>query len=308
MSPRLVAKGEYNDLAASGLPFTQSWRFGVDAERLDSDRVEGVIADVQRMQSQFITSSTVSVPACNPCCAPACRSCCGSYVAERSSSEAALSVAAIGPSVLAAAAVGMVGILIASRRRAAIALTRGRGASTLVLIGAQLWEAIVLVGLAVMRGHGRWILAGARARQPGIVPLVVAVGIGAVAALAVGGWPAARRPLRELHADETPVLRPSSRRLVLEGTAVLVAIGGIFLLQQRGLTIGSGPADHLRSPARSHAGAGRTGGRHRRDAPLPGADSRARMDGRARAATSSRCSGCEPWVATRPSPTCRCWC
>jgi putative ABC transport system permease protein len=43
-----------------------------------------------------------------------------------------------------------------------------------------------------------------------------------------------------LGAEERPVLRPSGRRLVLEGTAVLLAVGGILLLRQRGLAIEDG--------------------------------------------------------------------
>lgn len=236
----LVAPETFNDLALSGLPFAQDWRFFVDPSGLDSSEVGSLIEELQRVQARFITSSTTGAVSGRPVFRSNLVDLMQAYLAQRSASEAALSVAAIGPLVLAGAAVGMLGILIVNRRRAAIALTRGRGGSSFVVIGAQLWEAILLVGLAVLAGIGAAILAVPGRDSPASIPLALAVGLGAVMALVVATWPAARRPLRDLHADEVPVLRPSARRLVLEGTAVILAVGGIFLLQQRGLTVEEG--------------------------------------------------------------------
>ena len=50
-------------------------------------------------------------------------------------------------------------------------------------------------------------------------------------------WPAARRPYGASDRDEAPPLRASPRRLVLEGTAVFLAVAGALLLRQRGLAI-----------------------------------------------------------------------
>lgn len=236
----LIAADTYNDLAASGLPFIHDWRFFVDPSRLDSSSVDGLIADLQRLQARFITSATVSTTRAIPVFRTDLPGLLRGYLAERSASEAALSVAAIGPLVLAAAAVGMVGVLIVNRRRQSIALTRGRGASSLLLIGAGLWEALLLVGIAIVAGVTAALLLVPGRDSPASLPLALAVGVGAVLALVAATWPAARRPLRELHADEAPITRPSPRRLVLEGTAVLLAVGGVYLLQQRGLTIEQG--------------------------------------------------------------------
>jgi putative ABC transport system permease protein len=236
----LIAPEAFDDLAVSGLSFAQEWRFFVDPRRIDSGQVGPLIEDLQRIQARFTTSATAGAVGRIPVFRSGLVSLLQGYLAQRSATEAALSVAAIGPLVLAGAAVGMLGILIVSRRRAAIALTRGRGGSSAVLIGAQLWEAILLVGLAVLAGVGLAMLVVPGRDSPASIPLAMAVGIGAVGALVFATWPAARRPLRDLHADEVPVLRPSPRRLVLEGTAVLLAVGGIYLLQQRGLTVQEG--------------------------------------------------------------------
>ncbi|HEX6139122.1 MAG TPA: FtsX-like permease family protein, partial [Candidatus Limnocylindria bacterium] len=164
------------------------------------------------------------------------------FRAQRAASEAVLSIAAIGPLTLAAGAVGMVGVLLVSRRRGALALARSRGATGLLLLGAQLWEALLLAGSAALLG-----LAAAVAFVPGRAsPLsaVLALGVGltAVAALVASTWPVARRPLGELAAEQPLTVRTSPRRLVGEATVVFVALGGIWLLRQRGLTIGEGEA------------------------------------------------------------------
>lgn len=236
----LVAADGYRDLAASGLTFRHEWRYFVDPARLDSSRIDALFADLQRMRSQFLTSSTTSAGRAEPVLRTGIPELLERYRAERAASEAVLSVAAIGPLVLAGGAVGMVGILLVARRRAALALARGRGATGLLLIGAQLWEALVVAGLAGILG-----LVSATLLVPGrpepLAPLLALAVVGAaVGALVAATWPAARQPLRELHGDERPVGRPTGRRLVLEGTAVLIAVGGVLLLRQRGLAIEAG--------------------------------------------------------------------
>ena len=66
----------------------------------------------------------------------------------------------------------------------------------------------------------------------------VAVGAGGGAAPAsAASWPIARRPLGQLERDDTPVLRVAPRRIVIELTVVVVAVGATLLLRQRGLSV-----------------------------------------------------------------------
>ena len=238
----LIDGQAYADVAASDLPLQHDWRFFVDPGRIDSDRADGLIADLRRMQSRYLTSSTTGAGRAEPTLRTAIPDLLEDYLAARSASEAVLSVAAIGPMALAAGAVGMVGILLVTRRRRALALTRGRGASGLLLIGAQLWESVLLAGVAGLGGLAAATLLVPGRPEPLSAVLALFVVVAAVAALVAATWPAARRPLRELHAEERPIERPSGRRLVLEGTAVVVAVGGIFLLRQRGLAFEEGRA------------------------------------------------------------------
>lgn len=236
----LIAGDAYRDLAASELPFSHEWRYLVDPHLLRSDRVEELMTDVRRMQSRFLTSSTTSAGRAEPVLRTAIPDLLRSYLAERSASQAVLSVAGIGPLVLAAGAVGMVGILLVARRRVSLALTRGRGASGLLLLGTQLWEALLIAGVAGLMGLVAANLLVPGRPEPLAALLALAVVVAAVLTLVAATWPAARQPLRELHGDERPVERPSGRRLVLEGTAVLLAVGGVVLLRQRGLAIDEG--------------------------------------------------------------------
>lgn len=234
----LVGPDALGDLDSSGLPFRIDWRFLVAPQRVDSGELDALTHDLDRLATTFVSSSAAArqgVPVLRTGLPDLLRR----YLAERSASQAVLSVAAIGPIVLAAGAVGMVGVLLVSRRRPALALARGRGATGLLLIGAQLWEALLLAGGASLLGLllATVLVSGPDTAASLVLSLLVAAAT--VGALLVATWPVAWRPLRELAgAEEQAVVRPSPRRLVLEGTAVLLALGGVFLLRQRGLAIG----------------------------------------------------------------------
>jgi putative ABC transport system permease protein len=103
-----------------------------------------------------------------------------------------------------------------------------------------LWEGVLFAGTAAMIG-----LVLATAAVPGrSSALSVSLSIGtaavAVALLVAATWPASRRSLEPGGRDETPPVRLAPRRLVLEATAVGLAIAGVGLLRQRGLTIDEG--------------------------------------------------------------------
>lgn len=231
----LMAPEAYADVAGSGLPFTYQWRYFIDPQRLDGDEAEALLGELRRVQSRFL--STVTLSRREPSASTGLAALLEAYLARRSASRAVLSVAAIGPFVLAAGAIGMVGVLLVARRRPTLALARGRGASGLLLLGAQAWEATLLLGVAVAAGFLLAIgLVPARA-SPASPLLAAAVGASAGLGLVAATWPVARRPLRDVAAEQLPTLRPSPRRLVLEATAVVVAVAAILLLQQRGLAV-----------------------------------------------------------------------
>jgi len=151
------------------------------------------------------------------------------------SAEAVLTTVAIGPAIVAGAALGLIVLLGSNRRRAGLGLARSRGASPGQVIGATLAEGLALTIPAALVAMALALLAVPGGVDPATVaiPLVVAAVASAllVAAIAptAGGAPAdtGRR------AGERG--RGSPRRLVFELLVIGLAIGGAVLLRDRGI-------------------------------------------------------------------------
>jgi putative ABC transport system permease protein len=230
-----VAGDAYPALAASGLPFHFAWRFQVDPERLDAGNIEQLAVDLQRLG--FITG-----PATGPgdgalAIVTGLPRVIERVSAQRAQSESVLSIAAVGPFGLAGGAVAMLALLLLRQRRSGLVLARGRGASGVLVLATQLWEAgVFILGAALVGLLTALALVDGR---PSALSLPLAIGAGVMAlALVVGAsWPLAIRPLGALEREDVAVLRVEPRRLVIELTIVAVAVGAAFLLQQRGLAV-----------------------------------------------------------------------
>ena len=70
------------------------------------------------------------------------------FAAERRTAEAVLVTAALGPAAVATAAVALVALLMVHRRRRAVTLVRGRGASVAQLLGSHLVEGLLIAAPA----------------------------------------------------------------------------------------------------------------------------------------------------------------
>ncbi len=223
----------YPSLYSSRLPFHYEWGFRIDPQRLDAGQVAQLQVDLRRLGLIADPSSgTIVVLTGLP-------GILDRYASERALSESVLSIAAIGPFGLASGAIAMVAILLVRRRRPTLALARGRGASGSLVLGTQLWEAILLAGGASLAGlliAVSVIPARASALSPA---LAIAIGGAAVVLLVGANWPTASRPLGQLERDDTPLLRVAPRRLVIEMTIVFIAVAATLLLRQRGLTVGA---------------------------------------------------------------------
>jgi putative ABC transport system permease protein len=233
----LIAPDALADLVTSNLPFRYEWHYFIDPARLDAGQLDQLIPDLRHLESTFTTSTFASGDPERIVLRTGLAEIVDQYLAQRAASEAVLSVAAIGPFTLAAGAIGMLAVLLITRRRAALQLARGRGAATRLILGAQLWEGLLLAGSATVIGLAL-ALAIVPGRASGLsVPLAVATGLASVVLLIGATWPAIRKPLDSSARDEPPPIRAAPRRLVLELTAVGLAVAGIGLLRQRGLAI-----------------------------------------------------------------------
>ena len=233
----LIAPDVTPDLASIlELPVHIEWRSFLDPARIDAGSLDALLPAVQRLESHYARSSLRSTDEIlmHTDLAPVIRR----YLAERSSSDAVLTVAALGPFALAGAAIGMLAVLLGIRRRASTTLARARGASTGLLVLSQTLEAAVLIGAAAIAGYGLAITFVPGRATPLSAILAGAVALGAIAILVGSILPGLRRPIEIGARDVIPPIRLAPRRLVLEATAVGLAVAGVVLLQQRGLTIG----------------------------------------------------------------------
>jgi putative ABC transport system permease protein len=234
----------YPSLQPSGLLFKYEWRLWIDPDRFDADQVTQVQADLSGIR--LISTPTGAAEGGTVVVLTGLPGIVDRYAAERALAESVLSIAAVGPFGLACGAMAMVAVLLARRRRSTLALARGRGASGTLVLGTQLWEAILLAGSACLVGlFAATVLVEARP-SPLSTILAVAVGGAATLLLAAATWPIARRPLGQVGRDDPPVLRVSPRRLVLDLTIVAIAVGATLLLRSRGLTV-AGPDDVARA-------------------------------------------------------------
>lgn len=229
----------YASISNSGLPFHYEWKYKVDPQRLNGDQAAQLQVDLRRLG--FISGTAGAGAAAGGSQAVAIVTglprIIDRYLGERALSESVLTIAALGPLGLAAGALGMVAILLVRRRRATLALARGRGATGALLLGTQLWEGALFAGGAALVGLLAAILVVDARPSPLSAIFAVAVGVGAALLLVGASWSMARRPLGQLERDDTPVLRVAPRRIVIELTVVLVAVGATLLLRQRGLTV-----------------------------------------------------------------------
>ena len=235
----------YANLAAGLLPFHYDWHFEIDPARLDADQVESLRPDLARLDllvaptdTRFMHTVSSEVTVNNVSVGSGLVRIFDGFAAQRARSESVLSIAALGLLGLAAGAIAMLAILLVRRRRSSLLLARGRGASGRLLLGAQLLEAIILAGSAALLGFVLAVVV-VPARDAPLSPILALVVAGsAIVVLMAATWPAARRPLMQLGRDDPPVFRVPPRRLVMEGTIVGIAVLAVFLLRQRGLTLG----------------------------------------------------------------------
>ena len=216
-----------------GLPTRYRWRFQVDADRLDAGALGELRGDLRRLESSFGTAGSGANG--RILYRSGLLDVLERFAARRTATEAALWVAALGPLAVAAGALGLVAVIIVGRRRAALALARGRGASAGQLLAAQLWEGLLisipaaLVGLLI----AQTAVPSRPAAASSIGSMLVAL---TVTALLLGAtWPVARRARRDLERAEAPVRRLAPRRLVIEATVVGIAVAAAWLLRERGL-------------------------------------------------------------------------
>ena len=159
------------------------------------------------------------------------------FDAAWAAAESIVAVMAVGPALVALATLALVAVLAARRRRATMALARGRGASGGQVLLPTLVEGLVVVRFppAVLAMAAAVLLVDGGRAWPSVAmaaavgtPLSVAILVGTVVPTARGLGP--ERPQ-----GEEAVGRAGGRRLVVEILVVALAAGATYLLSERGV-------------------------------------------------------------------------
>ena len=228
----LFAPEAYPDLLTLGLPLRYRWRFQVDAQRIDAGQVAELRPDLRRLETTF---GTTGAGGGRLLYRSGLLDIVERFMTRRAATEATLWVAAMGPLAVAGGALGLVAVIVVGRRRLALALARGRGASAGQLLAAQLWEGLLITVPAALLGAvvAQAVVPGRSASVSAIGALLVALAVTAL--LLVATWSPARRARRDLERGETPIQRMSPRRTVFEATVIGIAVAAVWLLRERGL-------------------------------------------------------------------------
>jgi putative ABC transport system permease protein len=240
----LLAPEAYPTLINKDLPARYAWRYYVDAARLDAGMLPSLSADLSQMAARYPAFVSSQRDADVTTLQTALLALTHAFDAERRTTEAVLVTAAVGPIAVATASVVLVALLLVHRRRGAVALVRGRGASVAQIIGTHLVEGLVLALPAAAAAY-LGALAAVDARGSAWSPFaagMVAAGATLVLVLTVVG--PATAPLHALQRESPTAVRVSPRRLVFEALALIMAVGGTVLLRQRGI-VGGGVAGEL---------------------------------------------------------------
>jgi putative ABC transport system permease protein len=213
------------------LPNLYTFREYVAPNRFDSGAVDGLIVELRRLEAAFPSTS----PSFNQPVAvrTGLRAILEGFRGQWASALAILTVAVIGPATVAAAAVALVAVLAGRRRRSALALSRGRGASLGQVVAAVVAEGLLLGGPAAVLA----ILAAVVLVPADTVLVSVLAGsgvaVGAVALLVMATVPGTSGPAFGPARDTFVPRRPSARRLLFEGLVVIFAVAGAYLVRER---------------------------------------------------------------------------
>jgi len=233
----LVASDGYAHLLAATrpLPLAYEYRYFAEAARTDAGELGRLLDDVTALDARYAGAGPLERRV-----ETALASVLDGYRHARSQAETLLAVAAIGLLACALANVGLLGVVWYDRRRREIALARTRGASSRHVLAAQATEGLLLAAPAGLAGWAVAVLAVGGRGSSLSAWFALAIVAGTVALLMVAVAGAARRPLAPLSREDVVLVRPSTRRLVIEGLFAVAAVLGVVLLRRRGLEASGG--------------------------------------------------------------------
>ena len=217
-------------------PLRYTWRSFLDAGRITGRSVPALITAFRKLQVAY-PSANVTLSD-DTALRTGMRALLEGHLARWTAAESILAVMALGPALVAAATLALIAILAARRRRVTMALARSRGASPRQVLGPTVAEGLLMAlptaGVATLLS----VLAvpgGRLAPTVAAAAVVVAAAVGVLVATVV---PIARGRVAGAQVEERDRIvlgHVGSRRLVLEGLVVALAVGAAYLLASRGV-------------------------------------------------------------------------
>ena len=132
------------------MPVRYAWRHFVDPARLSAASLPATILDARRLESTYPQAQTGTGVLEGVAMRSGLLGLLVAHAARWSSAMAILTVVVLGPAAVAIAALALVAMLAARRRRPALALVRGRGATLGQVTRAVLVEGLVIVAPMVV--------------------------------------------------------------------------------------------------------------------------------------------------------------
>lgn len=162
------------------------------------------------------------------------------FMKRLATAQALLLLVLCGLGVVALGVIALAVHLLTERMGGALSLARARGASVWQVVRAGTGTVALAAVPPVILGYAlSYLMPGPITQTVHLGPLLIAVVTIAFAAARVAL--AHRRPLQD-HRDDVVARRPSPRRTMLELLVVVLALGGAYLLRERGLTTEAGGA------------------------------------------------------------------
>ena len=215
-------------------PFRYTWRFFIDRDRLESERIGLLIRDLRRLEGAFSSTGGIGIEE-GTILRSGLLAMLEAQHARWTSAAAVLAVVGLGPAAVGIAALALIGLFVMQRRRPGLALGRARGASSGQLVVAVAIEGLIIsLPPAILAAAAAFLLLPTGPRAPTVVAAAAVAVITTLLLVASGAsiaFGAPRGPGRDLPIGR----RPGSRRLALEGLVVGLALAGAYLLRERGV-------------------------------------------------------------------------
>ena len=233
----LLDPAAYDPLVRNTQPATHvlgyTWRSFLDASKLTDRNLDRLILAFRRLQVMYPSANVT--PTVDTGLRTGMLPLLEDHRARWTAAASTIAVMALGPALVAVGTLALIAILASRRRRSTMALARSRGATGLQVVVPVLAEGLLIsVPAAVLAFTAAVALIPAGrlsitlAAAVAVVAVTVAVVIASVAAVARSQGPD-RRP------DTRIIAGVGNRRLVFEGLLVALAIGGAYLLRERGV-------------------------------------------------------------------------